>query len=252
MTLFLVACTALAQTPAPSPSTPMVRAAAPNSARATHLPPTSVSPGRDGGRQPTGRDRQEVGGRTLPSRRMAFVFGVGRDAKDPLVVKIEAAATGWIEHGIAVTLRDWPIRTHRGVPPRRVNPPPDIARASSASNAGRGRRARNRDDPREFRGNLPMAGAGPHQQRFGNQRVYQRHAEIAAFGHGIAAQGTPVRAPADGVIAASSRPTSTSPAAPCCFRPRPASAAIFHLSRILDVKVGDVGETGRRHQPPWA
>ena len=56
-----------------------------------------------------------------------FVFGVGRDATGDAVVRIRQPATGWIEHRVAITPRDWPVEHINGVPPATVNPPKAIA-----------------------------------------------------------------------------------------------------------------------------
>ena len=96
-------------------------------ARATRLP-ASVSQGAMviGNTHPAAT--VEYAGRSLRVTPYgSFVFGVGRDEKGPLVVKIKQPATGWIEHRIAVTPRDWPIENIKGVPPKTVSPPPENA-----------------------------------------------------------------------------------------------------------------------------
>ena len=244
MTLFLVACTALAQTPAPSPSTPMVGGGGAIPARATRLP-TSVSQGAMvvGNTHPAAI--VEVGGRTLSVAPDGdFVFGVGRDEKGPLVVKIKQPATGWIEHSIAVTPRDWPIENIRGVPPKTVNPPPDIAARIEREQA-QVAAARERDDPREdFAETFQWPVQGRISGRFGNQRVYNGTPKSPHSGMDIAApKGTPVRAPADGVITFVAPDLYLTGGTVLLDHGHGISSNFLHLSRI-DVKVGDVVKQG--------
>ena len=244
MTLFLVACTALAQTPAPSPSTPMVGGGGAIPARATRLP-ASVSQGAMviGNTHPAAI--VEVGGRTLSVAPDGdFVFGVGRDEKGPLVVKIKQPATGWIEHSIAVTPRDWPIENIRGVPPKTVNPPPDIAARIEREQA-QVAAARERDDPREdFAETFQWPVQGRISGRFGNQRVYNGTPKSPHSGMDIAApKGTPVRAPADGVITFVAPDLYLTGGTVLLDHGHGISSNFLHLSRI-DVKVGDVVKQG--------
>ena len=244
MALFLVACTALAQTPAPSPSTPMVGGGGAIPARATRLP-ASVSQGAMvvGNTHPAAI--VEVGGRTLSVAPDGdFVFGVGRDEKGPLIVKIKQPATGWIEHSIAVTPRDWPIENIRGVPPKTVNPPPDIAARIEREQA-QVAAARERDDPREdFAETFQWPVQGRISGRFGNQRVYNGTPKSPHSGMDIAApKGTPVRAPADGVITFVAPDLYLTGGTVLLDHGHGISSNFLHLSRI-DVKVGDVVKQG--------
>ncbi|MGO4778059.1 M23 family peptidase, partial [Lysobacter sp. 2RAB21] len=55
------------------------------------------------------------------------VFGVGRDASGPLTVQIEVAPGRIETASIAVAAREFPTEYIQGVPPKTVNPPPEIA-----------------------------------------------------------------------------------------------------------------------------
>ena len=88
-------------------------------ARATHLPTSGAAGARWWSATPTRPRSSKSADARFPSRRMAISFGVGRDEKGPLVVKIKQPATGWIEHSIAVTPRDWLIENIRGACRRR-------------------------------------------------------------------------------------------------------------------------------------
>lgn len=202
----------------------------------------------------------EYGGRTLrvaPDGR--FAFGVGRDAVGPVSVKVTQPATGPVEHRIAVTLRDWPIERIDGVPPATVNPPPEIAERIAREQALVAA-ARTRDDARE---DYAMAFTWPVQGRisgrFGNQRIYNGTPRSPHSGMDIAAaNGTPVRAPAGGIVTFAAPDLYLTGGTVLIDHGAGISSNFLHLSRI-DVRVGDrveqgqvfaaVGSTGRSTGP---
>jgi murein DD-endopeptidase MepM/ murein hydrolase activator NlpD len=213
-------------------------------ARATRLP-SSVSQGAMvvGNTHPAAI--VEVGERTLSVAPDGdFVFGVGRDEKGPLVVKIKQPATGWIEQRIDVTARDWPIENIKGVPPKTVNPPPEIAARIEREQA-QVSAARERDDPREdFAETFQWPVQGRISGRFGNQRVYDGTPKSPHSGMDIAvAQGTPVHAPADGVVTFAAPDLYLTGGTVLLDHGHGISSNFLHLSRI-DVKVGDVVKQG--------
>ena len=227
--------------------------------RSTRLP-TSVSQGAMvvGNTHPAAT--VEYAGRTL---RVApdgdFVFGVGRDAVGPLVLRIKQPATGWIEHRIQVTPRDWPVEKIQGVPPKTVNPPPDIAARIEREQA-RVVAARARDDAREdFATPFAWPVQGRISGRFGNQRVYNGTPKSPHSGMDIAApKGTPVKAPAAGIVTFAAPDLYLTGGTLLLDHGHGISSNFLHLSRI-DVKVGDrvtqgqviaaVGATGRATGP---
>ena len=241
--LALPVCAALAQTP-PPPGTPMVGGGGAIPARGTRLP-TSVSQGAMvvGNTHPAAL--VEYGGRTLGVAPDGdFVFGVGRDEKGPLIVKIKQPATGWIEHRIAVTARDWPIEHIRGVPPKTVNPPPEIAARIEREQA-QVSAARERDDAREdFAEPFQWPVHGRISGRFGNQRVYDGTPKSPHSGMDIAVpKGTPVHAPAAGVVTFAAPGLYLTGGTVLLDHGHGVSSNFLHLSRI-GVKVGDVVKQG--------
>ncbi len=261
LTLALAACTG---THATSTHAPVVVAqpagggdAVP--ARATRLP-ASVQQGTlvIGATHPAAV--VEYAGRTLRvSSDGRFVFGVGRDAVGPLVVRVKQPATGLVEHRIAVTPRDWPIERIDGVPPATVNPPPEIA-ARIAREQAQVAAARTRDDAREdFAQRFIWPVEGRISGRFGNQRVYNGEAKAPHSGMDIAAtQGTPVKAPAAGIVTFAAPDLYLTGGTVLIDHGAGVSSNFLHLSRI-DVQVGDrveqgqafaaVGSTGRSTGP---
>ncbi len=202
----------------------------------------------------------EYAGRSLrvsPNGR--FAFGVGRDATGPLIVKITRPGVGAVEHRIAVSPRDWPVETIDGVPPATVNPPPEIAARIEREQA-QVVAERKRDDAREdFALPFIWPVEGRISGRFGNQRVYNGTPKSPHSGMDIAAaQGTPVKAPAAGIVTFAAADLYLTGGTVLIDHGAGVSSNFLHLSRI-DVKVGDrveqgqvfaaVGATGRATGP---
>lgn len=189
----------------------------------------------------------------------SFVFGVGRDASGPLVVTITPAGASAVAYRVDVTPRDWPMERINGVPPGTVNPPPEIA-ARIAREQAEVTAARTRDDARpDFAQAFIWPVQGRISGRFGNQRVYNGTPKAAHSGMDIAAaSGTPVRAPAAGIVTFAKPGLYLTGGTLLLDHGHGVSSNFLHLSR-LDVKVGDrisqgqvigaVGATGRATGP---
>ena len=52
----------------------------------------------------------------------SFAFGISRDQTGEAIVRIRQPASGWIEHRVAITPRDWPVERIDGVPPAHKGP----------------------------------------------------------------------------------------------------------------------------------
>lgn len=202
----------------------------------------------------------EYAGRTLRvSPEGRFAFGVGRDASGPLTVRITRTDGKVLTHFVAVTPRDWPVERIDGVPPATVNPPPAIA-ARIREEQARVAKARLRDDPRnDFAQSFIWPVPGRVSGRFGNQRVYNGEPGSAHSGMDLAApEGTPVRAPAAGVVSFADPGLYLTGGTVVLDHGHGISSNFLHLSR-LDVKPGDrveqgqaigaVGATGRATGP---
>lgn len=202
----------------------------------------------------------EYAGKTLrvsPSGR--FVFAIGREATGTAIVKIKQPGTGVIEHRIVVTPRDWPIEKIDGVPPATVNPPPAIAERIAREQSSVAA-VRTRDDAREdFAQAFIWPVQGRISGRFGNQRVYNGTPKSPHSGMDIAAaNGTPVKAPAAGIVSFASPSLYLTGGTVVIDHGAGVSSNFLHLSRI-DVKVDDrveqgqvfaaVGATGRATGP---
>jgi len=183
-----------------------------------------------------------------------FVFGAGRDEQGPIDVVV-----GGVKHSLSVTPRDWPIERVEGVPPKTVNPPPEIAARIQREQA-EVVAARDRDDAREdFAHGFIWPVTGRISGRFGNQRIYNGDPKAPHSGMDIAVpQGTPVKAPADGIITFAKPDLYLTGGTVLLDHGFGLSSNFLHLSRI-DVKVGEhvrqgeviglAGMTGRATGP---
>lgn len=189
----------------------------------------------------------------------SVVFGVGRDADSPVQVEVVRPDGRADTLAIAVAKRDWPIERVDGVPPKTVDPPPAIAeriRREQATVTA----ARAADEPRtDFVQTFIWPVQGRISGRFGNQRVYNGKPGSAHSGMDIAApNGTPVRAPAAGVVTLAANDFYLTGGTLLLDHGHGISSNFLHLSRI-DVQVGDrieqgqvigaVGATGRATGP---
>jgi len=189
----------------------------------------------------------------------SVVLGVGRDEQGPLTVAVRRPDGKSQRISIAVTPRDWPIERINGVPPSTVNPPPSIAARIKREQA-QVVAVRTRDDARtDFAQDFIWPVQGRISGRFGNQRIYNGTPKSAHSGMDIAAaNGTPVKAPAAGVITFAAADLYLTGGTLVIDHGHGISSNFLHLSRI-DVEVGDrveqgqalaaVGATGRATGP---
>ena len=228
----------------PSEPTPMVGGHGAIPMRATRLPATASQ-----GAMVMGNTHPaavvEYAGRTLRVTPYGtFVFGIGRDATGDVVLRIRQPATDWIEHRVAITPRGWPVEQINGVPPATVNPPKAIAERIEREQA-RVVAVRTRDDARTgFAQAFTWPVQGRISGRFGNQRVYNGTPKSPHSGMDIAvATGTPVKAPADGVITFADPGLYLTGGTVVLDHGHGISSNFLHLSRI-DAKVGDIVKQG--------
>lgn len=211
------------------------------------------------GKVPAG-SQVRYGNRTLrPTSYGTVVFGVGRNEKGPLQVNVALPSGRHEVVSIGVTARDWPTEYVKGVPPKTVNPPPEIAARIKREQA-LVTAARVRDDDRaDFAQTFLWPVQGRISGRFGNARVYNGQPGSGHSGMDIAApNGTPVKAPAAGVVTFASPSLYLTGGTLLLDHGHGVSSNFLHLSRI-DVKVGDrveqgqvigaVGATGRATGP---
>ncbi|WP_240097867.1 M23 family metallopeptidase [Thermomonas flagellata] len=211
------------------------------------------------GKVPAGSTVTYRGRALRPTRYGSVVFGVGRDEPGPLELAVQPPTGPAQSVRIAVTPRAWPLEHVRGAPPATVNPPPALARRIAQEQA-RVAAARARDgDETGFAEAFQWPLQGRISGRFGNQRIYDGTPGSPHSGMDIAAPaGTPVRAPASGVVTFAAPDLYLTGGTLLLDHGRGISSNFLHLSRI-DVQVGEavrqgqvigaVGATGRATGP---
>jgi biotin carboxyl carrier protein len=223
--------------------------------------PTSVSQGALVFGKVAPGSQVRYAGRTLRvSGYGTVVFGVGRNEAGPLQVQVSAPGVAPQTVAIAVIARDWPTERVNGVPPKSVNPPPEIAARIEREQA-QVTAARARDDDRtDFVAPFTWPVQGRISGRFGNARVYNGQPSPAGHsGMDIAVPtGTPVKAPAAGIVTFAAPDLYLTGGTVLLDHGYGVSSNFLHLSRI-DVKVGEriaqgqvigaVGATGRATGP---
>jgi biotin carboxyl carrier protein len=223
--------------------------------------PTSVSQGALVlGKVAPGSQVRYAGKSLRVSSYGTVVFGVGRNEAGPLQVQVTMPGAAPQIVSIAVTARDWPTERVNGVPPKSVNPPPEIAARIQREQA-QVTAARDRDDDRtDFVAPFIWPVQGRISGRFGNARIYNGQPSPAGHsGMDIAVPtGTPVKAPAAGIVTFAAPDLYLTGGTVLLDHGYGVSSNFLHLSRI-DVKVGDriaqgqvigaVGATGRATGP---
>jgi murein DD-endopeptidase MepM/ murein hydrolase activator NlpD len=145
---------------------------------------------------------------TLEGRRVRvteagrFIFGFGRDAPPNAVLEV-AWPDGKVEmRHLVVAKRDYKIQRIDGLPSKMVNPPEAVlARIRTENGRIAQARAVDRAEPL-FESGFVWPVQGPITGVFGSQRVLNGEPKRPHFGVDIAAPtGTPIAAPADGVVA---------------------------------------------------
>lgn len=132
----------------------------------------------------------------------AFVFGFGRDAK-PTVQLVVTAPDGKREvRDLSVAKQAYDIQRIDGLPSRKVTPDPDDVKRIKADNAQIwGVRGTLTLDTR-FLSGFAWPVTGPVSGVFGSQRILNGKPRNPHNGVDVAAPvGTPIKAPADGVVA---------------------------------------------------
>jgi murein DD-endopeptidase MepM/ murein hydrolase activator NlpD len=260
--LLALACGACATTGASTPSQHPASVQAPAAANgiATEKIPTSVpQAGLLLGVVPPGSVISYDGRAVRVGPIGRFVIGVAREQKGSLKFKLTGpdGSTRMIE--IAITPRTFPIERVNGVPEKTVNPPPDIATRIMREQA-EVEAVRTRDDDRsDFDTVFIWPVKGRISGVFGSQRIYNGTPASAHSGVDIAAaKGTPVHAPAGGVVTFANPDLYLTGGTVLIDHGHGVSSNFLHLSRI-DVKVGDrveqgqviglVGATGRATGP---
>jgi len=188
-----------------------------------------------------------------------FVVGVGRDESGPVRLAATLPDQSKLSLSIPVVARKWQIERIEGVPESTVNPPPGIAARIEREQAEVAA-ARQRDDDRDdFEAGFAWPLKGRVSGVYGSQRIYNGTPKSPHSGLDVAAaKGTPVHAPAGGIISFANPDLYLTGGTVLIDHGHGLSSSFLHLSR-LDVRVGErvepgqviglVGATGRATGP---
>jgi murein DD-endopeptidase MepM/ murein hydrolase activator NlpD len=194
--------------------------------------------------EPGSRVSQD-GQRVRVSDRGEFLLGFGRDAPAQSTLVVELPDGRTITDTLSVKAREYRIQRIDGLPKRKVSPrkPEDLARIKADSAAVGKARARD-DDRQDFRDGFVWPAQGPISGVYGSQRVLNGQPRRPHFGIDIAAPtGTPVYAPAAGVVTLVVPDMFFSGGTLIVDHGHKLSSTFLHLHRIL-VEVGDRVEQG--------
>lgn len=184
-----------------------------------------------------------------------FIIGFGRDAPARVRLKVDFADGDVVERTLEIKKRSYEIQRIDGLPPRQVTPSPeDLERIREE--VALVKAARKLDDPRtDFLGEFRWPAVGRISGVYGSQRILNGEPRRPHFGVDIAAPvGTPVVAPADGVVTLVHTDMFFSGGTLILDHGHGLSSSFLHLSEIV-VKEGDrikrgdfigrIGATGR-------
>lgn len=184
-----------------------------------------------------------------------FVIGFGRDAPEKMHLRIRFADGSSVDETFDVERRRYRIQRVDGLPERKVTPKPsDLERIRRE--AALVSTARERDDPRtDFLGGFDWPATGRISGVYGSQRILNGQPRRPHFGVDVAGPvGTPVRAPADGIVTLAHPDMFYSGGTLILDHGHGVSSSFLHLSAILVEQgqrvhrgemIGRIGATGR-------
>ncbi|TXH04176.1 MAG: M23 family metallopeptidase [Nevskiaceae bacterium] len=174
-----------------------------------------------------------------------FVFGLDRDEPAQAELKVQLPGAAPQVYRYAVEKRQYEIQNINGLPPKMVNPPPAVQQRI-ANDQRLAREARQHDSPRrDFLQRFIWPCAGPISGVYGSQRILNGEPKQPHYGVDVAVPvGTPVRAPAGGVISLAEKDMYFTGGTLMIDHGQGVASAFLHLSKLL-VKVGDVVQQGQ-------
>jgi murein DD-endopeptidase MepM/ murein hydrolase activator NlpD len=184
-----------------------------------------------------------------------FILGFSRDDELEHTLEVKRGGATVEKRDIFIGKRQYQIQRIDGLPPSKVTPPKrDWARIKRETALVK--KARRLDDPRtDFANGFIWPAKGVISGVYGSQRILNGEPRRPHFGVDIAApKGTPVHAPADGVVTLAYPDMFYSGGTLILDHGHQLSSSFLHLSRLLvkegdRVKQGDpiaeIGATGR-------
>lgn len=174
-----------------------------------------------------------------------FLLGFTRDAPETSTLEIRQPDGDVIKETLSVARRDYKIQRIDGLPKGKVTPrkPEDLKRIREDVVAVK--RARKRDDDRQdFLGGFAWPLQGPITGVYGSQRILNGEPRRPHFGVDVSAPvGTPVRAPAAGIVTLAVPDMFFSGGTMIIDHGHKLTSSFLHLNKLL-VEVGDRVEQG--------
>ena len=174
-----------------------------------------------------------------------FLLGFTRDAPATSQLRIELPDGKVEQRSLQVAAREYRIQRIDGLPKSKVTPrsPEDLARIRRDAVAVRKARVRD-DDRQDFLGGFVWPVTGPISGVYGSQRILNGEPRRPHFGVDVAAAvGTPVRAPAAGIVTLAEPDLFFSGGTLIVDHGHKLTSSFLHLHK-LHVKVGDRVEQG--------
>jgi len=197
------------------------------------------------GKAPPGSRVAQDGQVVRVSAQGEFLLGFTRDAPSTSKLRIELPEGPVIEKTLDVAAREYQIQRIDGLPPGKVTPrsAEDLARIRRDTAAVNAARAHD-DDRQDFLGGFVWPVIGPISGVYGSQRILNGEPRRPHFGVDVAApEGTPVHAPAPGVVTLAEPDMFFSGGTLMIDHGHKLSSSFLHLHK-LHVKVGDRVEQG--------
>ena len=174
-----------------------------------------------------------------------FVFGIGRDELGEISLTVVSKEGAAHEHRFPIISREYKIQRINGVEQKYVSPPKEVTDRIKRDSA-KVRQARKTDSDRlDFLQPFMLPAKGPISGVYGSQRVFNGVPKRPHFGLDIAGPvGTPIYAPADGVITLADPDQYYSGGLILMDHGFGISSSFLHLDK-LHVKVGDTVKKGQ-------
>ena len=188
-----------------------------------------------------------------------FLIGFSRDAAGTARLEIRGEDGRVEARTLKIKARKYKLQRIDGLPPKMVTPPPSVLRRIRRENAMIGA-ARRRDSAETwFENGWMWPVEGPISGVYGRQRILNGKPRRPHYGVDIAAPaGTPVVAPADGVVALAERDLYYTGGTLVIDHGHGLSSAFLHMASVevevgrrvrKGVRVGTLGATGRATGP---
>lgn len=200
-------------------------------------------------------DEQEI----MVSGDGAFLIGFGRDESGQRNLLISDTAGREEKLTLTIASREYDIQRVDGLPPKTVTPDPEDAERIAREGAMVASARQRRDQRIDYMAGFTWPAQGRISGVYGSQRVLNGEPRRPHFGLDIAADtGSPVYAPADGIITLAHTDMYFSGGTIILDHGQGLSSSFLHLSKVLvesgaTVKQGDfiaeVGSTGRATGP---